>query len=355
MYTTPPPRRRGFLIALATLNQCFLRFLKTQTPNIISLKKPLLPLICLLLLISCKKNHDGDTPAPKEDSLGTGWTKTSGLTQGYVSDIFFVGNTGFFVADGKIFRSINGGDSWQIVYQSPSTWINIGMGSTDNAGFIWPGNKTQILFTTNGGASFDSTDLGSNSFNDIFYVSPQVAYANNGKLWKTVNGGKNWTNIYTFPGGVQQMSVLFFINEQNGWAVANGVLYKTTSSGTSWTPVTNHGITSGGAENSLFFTDINTGFFGNETTIKKTTDGGANWSTVYATSVSDGYYHNLHFINSQLGYLTDKNLIMKTTDGGVTWTREVTLKDNYAVELHFTDANHGWAGTNGGLILKFVK
>lgn len=232
------------------------------------------------------------------------------------------------------------------------------MGSADNAGFIWAagiGSKTQILYTTNGGTSFDSTDLGATGFNDIFYVSPQIAYAINGKLWKTTNGGKNWTAIYTFSGSGFFPNLLFFLNEQNGWAVANNVLYKTVNSGVSWTPITNHGLTTSGSENSLFFTDVNTGYYGNETTIKKTTDGGANWSTVYTTAFDFGSFHNLHFINSQLGYLTDNNLIMKTTDGGATWTREVNLANNSAIELHFTDANHGWASTGEGTILKFVK
>lgn len=322
------------------------------------MKKALLPLICLLLFISCKKNHEGDTPAPKEDSLGTGWSKIS-VTKSYISDIFFSGNTGFLVSSSDgVYKSINSGDTWNKVYHSNASFINIGMGSPDNASFIWAvgtGSKYQILYTTNGGASFDSTDLGVNSFNDIFYVSPQVAYAMNGKLWKTVNGGKNWTSIYTFPNANSgNLSILYFLNEQTGWAGFNNILYKTVNSGLSWTPITNHGLTSSGAENALFFTDVNTGYFGNETIIKKTTDGGSNWSTVYTTA-DNGSYHNLHFINSQLGYLTDGSLIMKTTDGGATWTREVNLANNNAVELHFTDANHGWAGTGGGTILKFVK
>jgi photosystem II stability/assembly factor-like uncharacterized protein len=323
------------------------------------LKKVLLPILSALLIFSCKKNHDANTRTSKEDSLGTGWTKITGVVEGYITDIYFSGNTGFLATNSfnEIFKSTNGGDTWQKVYQSSAPFLNMGMGSSDNAGFVWGNpNKTQILYTTNGGASFDSAELGTNNnnFNDIFYVSPQIAYANNGKLWKTVNGGKNWTTIYTFPGSGLSMSVLFFLNEQNGWAVAKDVLYKTTNSGVSWTPITNHGIASSGGENSLFFTDLNTGYYGNGTTIKKTVDGGANWLTVY-TAFDQGYFHNLHFINSQLGYLTDKNLIMKTTDGGATWTREVRLGDNYAIELHFTDANHGWAGTNGGTILKFVK
>jgi photosystem II stability/assembly factor-like uncharacterized protein len=230
----------------------------------------------------------------------------------------------------------------------------MGMGSADNGTFVSSAGHL-IYYTTNGGASFDSTDLGVN-FSDVFYVSPQVAYAISGKLWKTVNGGKNWTVIYTFPGG-SIYDILYFVNEQNGWATVNGVLYKTVNSGANWTPVTNHGLVS--ATNfgySLFFTDMNNGYYGNPFAIKKTTDGGANWSNVYTfTGSSYGGYHDLHFFTPEIGYMTDYNLVKKTIDGGATWTREVNLVNNNAIELHFTDANHGWVGTDHGTILKFVR
>jgi photosystem II stability/assembly factor-like uncharacterized protein len=317
------------------------------------LKKALLPFLYLLILFSCKKkDHDVDTPLPKEDSLGTGWTKSSPVAgNSYISDIFFIGNTGFFSSNNSIYKSINGGDSWQKVYQSNFGFPNIGMGSAENAGFA--SGMSQVFFTTNSGTSFDSTQLAGNSFSDIFYVAPQVAYALSNKLWKSTNGGENWTSIYTFPVSSSSYNMLFFLNEQVGWARVNHVLYKTVNGGVNWTPITNHGLADS-QYGEVFFIDQNTGYYGNETTLKKTTDGGANWSTVYTSAY--GGYHDLHFINSQLGYLTDHKLVVKTVDGGATWTREANLENGAsAVELHFTDADHGWVGTGSGTILKFRK
>jgi len=320
------------------------------------LKKAFLPTLCFLLLFSCKKHHEAVTTPQPQDSLGTGWTKITGITKGFISDIFFVGSTGYLSCDNAIYRSTNGGDNWQKVYQSNATFQNIGMGSADNAVFVCGDNKKLIFSTTNGGTSFDSTDLGAN-FSDVFFVSSQVAYAVSGKLWKSVNGGKTWTAIYTFPGSGSTYDILFFISEQIGWATVNDILYKTVNSGVSWTPVTNHGLTTGSRFGyCLFFTDVNNGYYGNGILIKKTTDGGANWSTVFKSGASYGGWQDLHFFTPEIGYLTDYSTVKKTIDGGATWTREVHLTDdNFGIELHFTDANHGWVGTSKGTILKFTK
>ena len=258
-------------------------------------------------------------------------------------------------SENAIFRSTNGGDTWQKVYQTNGPFQNMGMGSADNAVFVCGDTKKFIFFTTNGGNSFDSTDLGVN-FSDVFFVSPQVAYALSGYLWKTVNGGKNWTPIYTFPGSGSIYDILFFISEQVGWATVNGVLYKTVNSGVSWTPVTGHGLTTGSNFGyCIFFTDENNGYYGNGILIKKTNDGGANWSTVFKSGASYGGWQDLHFFTPEVGYLTDYNTIKKTINGGTTWTRELKLVENSTIELHFTDANHGWAVTDRGTILKYTK
>jgi len=75
---------------------------------------------------------------------------------------------------------------------------------------------------------------------------------------------------------------------------------------------------------------------------------------VYTSTLSNTY-HDIHFVSPQIGYITDNKLILKTTDGGATWTKEVAMANSRIVELHFTDPNHGWAGADHGIILKFVN
>ena len=61
---------------------------------------------------------------------------------------------------------------------------------------------------------------------------------------------------------------------------------------------------------------------------------------------------DLHFVNDNTGYVNAGNRIYKTIDGGLTWQVVVALGNDRIIEIHFTDANHGWA-CGGGTILRF--
>ena len=64
-------------------------------------------------------------------------------------------------------------------------------------------------------------------------------------------------------------------------------------------------------------------------------------------------YRDLHFVSGTTGYITEDKAIYKTQDGGNTWSTAVSLVSNYLIEVHFIDANHGWACGLKGTILKY--
>jgi len=45
--------------------------------------------------------------------------------------------------------------------------------------------------------------------------------------------------------------------------------------------------------------------------------------------------------------------IYKTTDAGTTWSVVVALVSASIMEIHFTDAGHGWACCADGDVLRF--
>ena len=107
---------------------------------------------------------------------------------------------------------------------------------------------------------------------------------------------------------------------------------------------------------SVHFADNNTGYISDANSVNKTTNGGSTFFKIYTPSSS--YYHDLHFLSPQVGYLTDQLYILKTVDGGINWVKEVTLAPDSGIELielHFTDASHGWAGGSAGYILRYEK
>jgi photosystem II stability/assembly factor-like uncharacterized protein len=82
------------------------------------------------------------------------------------------------------------------------------------------------------------------------------------------------------------------------------------------------------------------------------------WQKINFIDTSDIYnisfdIYNIPFINNT-GFASGSN-IYKSTDGRKTSGKVVALASNYFMELHFTDANHGWACGEKGTVLKFAQ
>ncbi len=149
-------------------------------------------------------------------------------------------------------------------------------------------------------------------YHDIFFTDQDTGYTANwsGEIYKTVDGGINWTLKHSESFGSWGVS---FQSPDTGFFVGSqGKIISTYDGGTTWSS-----ITVGGA-NDLFDIDCpakDTCFIAGNGVIIKTTDGGNNWQTIY-TSID--WYMGIDFINSQIGYTIGNN-ITKTTDGGISW------------------------------------
>ena len=170
----------------------------------------LLFIITAFSIIACSKDNDTDTPPPAIDTLKSGWKKIQISTSDPITDIFFINNTtGYAISRGSIFRSTDGGNNWSKVYLSGNSLSNIAMGNENNAVFVSASNV--VIFTNNGGLSFDSIELADKKIDDAFFVSESVAYAVGEKTWKTVNAGKSWSNLSAFGSNSNHyLSALFF-------------------------------------------------------------------------------------------------------------------------------------------------
>lgn len=128
---------------------------------------------------------------------------------------------------------------------------------TDNAGNSWQfaAGLTSNLFSI------------SNIFDDTLYLN-----SDSGRIYKTVNGGFNWTKFYTPINDTLRKS--YFINGKIGYVIAdNGV-------------------------------------------IMKTTNGGVNWSLQNSTTLQD--LNDIWFINNDTGFVVgDSGVILKTYTGGL--------------------------------------
>ena len=310
--------------------------------------------LAFLFHFSCKKENvpepipDPGPPAVKPpDTLGLGWKKIPFIgSPQKLNDIFFVGNTGFCISANTIYKTTNAGVNWTESYIGVSDIYNIGMGSDTNAIFV---GSRELIVTHNGGINFEFLNLPDSFVTDVFFVSTSTAYLGGKSIWKTTNGGDSWTKLHEFVTADGYKS-LYFINDQTGWVIRKNGLFKTTNGGINWNLI-NTGSTLFNAT-SVFFTDTSHGLISDNMSVTSTKNGGSSWTKIYEGTPG---FHDIHFISSDTGYITDKTYILKTIDGGISWNKEVVLPWDTFVELHFTDANHGWACSMNGTILKYEK
>ncbi|MEO5572017.1 MAG: T9SS type A sorting domain-containing protein [Bacteroidia bacterium] len=180
---------------------------------------------------------------------------------------------------------------------------------------------------------------------DTCYVSMYGTTAAASGVFKTTNGGANWTEVGTnmFTAATSFPDVVYFWNSQNGFAMGDPAgtplkyeLYLTNDAGATWTQVpganipvlTNtaeFGITNlfAAADGYLWFATT----YGD---VYRSIDGGNNWTKSatgfppYNTGTQEQDISDITFTDSLNGLALQINatgyLLKSTADGGLTWT-----------------------------------
>ncbi|MBK7980660.1 MAG: hypothetical protein IPK06_11840 [Ignavibacteriae bacterium] len=164
-------------------------------------------------------------------------------------------------------------------------------------------------------------------------TNPNIVYigAAAGGIWKTENGGNNWSdmsgdlNLLTFGAIAIDPNNPNTVYAGTGEAMAglNNVtfegdgLYKSTDGGISWTKITNG--------------------FGVQTQFSDIVVSPHN-SNIILASIGSGNWNNSAPTNEG---------VWRSSDAGITWTRVVNLGDAFDVAFHPTDVNKAYAGIGG--------
>jgi photosystem II stability/assembly factor-like uncharacterized protein len=255
----------------------------------------------------------------RTNDTGTTWTALScGTIQNLYSVQFTDANTGFAVGE-TILKTNNGGTTWTDI--SGGTKHGISICFTDaNTGYA-VGGDWNIIKTTNGGSSWTDLSLfGNGGATSAYFTDANTGYmtshyAFQGGIHKTIDGGTTWN----FIGDKPPLYSIYFTDVNTGYAVGgywtgnNSIIYKTTNGGSEWTlqyDALLHTL------RSVYFPDANTGYaVGDFGTVLKTTNGGTDW-----TIQNSGTLHNLtsvYFTDANTGYAVgDSGTILKTTNGG---------------------------------------
>ncbi len=341
---------------------------------------------------------------------GSNWTSLSSSFPPFTNftTVFFTDqNNGMLLAWNGIYKSSNGGNSWNLTeapaigaqavfMRSPNrAWVaglfgrlltgyagssayawkitrGEGVGADQtysgsfpaldfvNADYGWAANGRSFLMrTTNGGRIWTNTSL--KDIYDVDFVDVNTGFAAAKgtltpatSLYKSTDGGNSWNPVYTFPGS--DGASIQFLNSNVGWAVANynnPNVYRTTNGGNTWSTTS-----PGFSVTKLFFLDASNGWVGGaDGKVAKTTDGGVTWTNVNAGTESANFYiDRIYFKDSNIGWITGSKT-RRTTNGGLTWSDNVV--GGYSVSVPFSsisfyDADHGfalslWRNPNGGV------
>jgi photosystem II stability/assembly factor-like uncharacterized protein len=316
-------------------------------------------IVLFTIIISCKKkntiNPDAqNTVIPiKADTLTSGWRKVN-LSNNVLNEIFFQNNNvGYASGQDGIYKSIDGGLKWTFLINRFA--INIAVTTNGNAFFV----KDSVYKTTNAGASF--TSFYSQNTTDIFFLNNNEGFFINGtQLYYTTDAGVTWQNAsaLNLPFTTSGYSALCFNSPTSGLVVTYSGVYKTNGGISNWiaSNFLNANSSNYGYQAAFFTPNNNAYVINNNGKLYKSTDAGVNFSLIkdFTNGVNNtNSSGDIHFIDNNVGYASSSNKIYKTIDGGLNWSVVVALGEGTIVEIHFTDATHGWACTINGKVLIF--
>jgi hypothetical protein len=258
--------------------------------------------------------------------------------------------------------------------------------------------------TVNGGTTWTlaNTGLTGNDFYTIFALDANICWvgAGDGGLWKTTNGGANWTFVTLTP-ACPFINVVHFFNANEGFVQgdpAGGMwgYYITTNGGTTWTAGANRPASSGteagwnnsycaidtghiwwgtnvgkiwkgsfrgpftsgvttGHTNSygVAFKDANNGISCfSAGSIMTSNNGGTSWTAGAFTPTGTPY--GLKSVGGWYWMSTGLNIYRSTNDG-TSWVSQQALTSTtqgYCISMY--SVNRGWVGTQGGLIYRYT-
>ena len=169
-------------------------------------------------------------------------------------------------------------------------------------------------------------------FDDVFFINDKVGWAANGyyaSVHKTTDGGKTWVeqlNENDIEGNYYFRNIEF-INENIGFlGTLNGVLFKTIDGGNNWTTISNISPNPP-AICGLDAVDSSTiygcGAYFTPAHIIKSSDSGVTWQFIDMSAYANALVE-ISFLTENIGYVSGRSdlgaTLLKTIDGGATWT-----------------------------------
>lgn len=274
-----------------------------------------------------------------------------------LDDVHFINsNTGIVVGDdgGKIYRTSDSGTTWSLIESGITPVLRAVDFFDDNIG-VAVGRYGIIRRTTDAGISWSNPQVNqaTEQLFGLHILDDEFACAvGENTIVTTTDGGVNWfAQSYTYPDWVMGVH---FLNRQKGFAVGiNGKIYRTINGGSNWTLVST--IT---PQNILrrvaFADDLNGIAVGDLGTVARTTDGGETWSKIQLSKPYLNSFFAVSFLDNNTGFISgDGGIILKTTNAGASWERQESPTMHRVLGMQYISENEAaMVGAFGQILRK---
>lgn len=299
------------------------------------------------------------------------WQVLQSNTSNFLINLHIVSADTVLVAgdNSSIFRTVDGGNNWNIVYNGSnnSTWIYdiVQNGNT----LIAVGDNSFIARSIDGGSTWTPISLPNATlvnFRSVKFLSQNELIATGGvtnsttpRFYRSLDGGLTW-NSQTWSFGISLYQIIQQANGDLFIGAWNGKVYKSINNGLNWTE---HAVGALNQQTTNLAQKPNgdlfvNGFFSNS--YYKYNNQTNTWSNITNIARQDVQYATSTFIDNHNGYMGGKMInssqgkIYKTTTGGDTqnsWVVDYIHTDRIA-RVKFFNSNIGYAVGENGTILK---
>lgn len=266
---------------------------------------------------------------------------------------------------GDLFRTTDGGASWQKVASKPGTFVRAVAFLDRDTGYIgnigteyYPGvtDETPLYRTEDGGATWQAVDTGDATIKGVCaidIVTSERIYQGNlvartvihaagrvggpAGILRSIDGGETW-EVIDLTGKAGMILDVKFFDEMNGLVFAattrssrdaEGLVLRTEDGGRTWREVYRSGRPHELIWKASFPLDGQTGYATVQSydqqrstqLVIKTTDGGRSWTEMEIAQNPKARQFGIGFIDADTGFVGTFDGGYGTSDGGLTWRK----------------------------------
>ncbi|MBE0661640.1 MAG: T9SS type A sorting domain-containing protein [Bacteroidales bacterium] len=253
----------------------------------------------------------------------------------------------------EIHKTIDGGVTWQAVssielFEFPPAFHF----PDESHGYIVSGWSIATLWKTDDGGSTWETVGIADSFTpmEVKFFSSQMGFvAGQNKVYKTINAGENWQNVYT---GSDNYFRILYQSADDIIIIGEYSLILSDDGGLSWTE---RGISNATPVTDAFMKDDGKIFIAFGEAIYWSDHQGINWNQAALNNSNPVEFRSIFFSSPDVGYTAGSGhyeTMLKTIDGGFTWNAIEVPATTTLTGIWFQNNLHGFVFGEKGLALE---